>query len=379
MGSKCGTHPKAYTLNELTDLKINDKLASNKGCCPNIGGGQDGSGQSKCLAKGFSWPNNGEFDWGGLGPSCTMCSAIKGYGCACGSGIGGKRPRVKRTAYLGDHLKCCLSGGPTINNKTTCDPRYRGLQTNDCFNHLRKYCEGNDAFDDNCTKWGASSDTALNTLNAAKKIYCNNISKFTKSSDCRAWCASSGKGECDEAANAYCAIHIHDPICNCINSPLDTPQCGDMDMTKYSSDVHEAVSSCRNSGYWTSNMNTMVTEGRCPTIVECKQDWNVGGSKNVLHNNIQVQVCGGDGEDSDVERVKKIFEDGKVGGGGGTTAIPGTDIELPRIPGLPEEDIISGIPNTLLVILILIVVLVFASQSDENPIYPPPRTNIFQT
>ena len=99
--SSCGTHPKAYSLNDLKDLEINKTKQQNKGCCPNIGGAQDGGGQDRCLAKGFSWPNNGEFEWGGLGTSCNMCSDTSSYGCDCsGSAIGGKRPKVKRTAFL---------------------------------------------------------------------------------------------------------------------------------------------------------------------------------------------------------------------------------------------------------------------------------------
>ena len=195
---------------------------------------------------------------------------------------------------------------------------------------------------------------ALTALNTAKASHCNTFSNFRQNGNCRAWCVSDGKGRCDTAANAYCAIYNDDSICDCINSPLGNPQCNVASQDGV--DVSELTSSCRNSGYWTSNMNSIIENGACPTTYNCRQDWDIDGASNIVHDNTMVQICGpGSGDDGGVA----MGISGEVDPGvdrGGTIIIPGTDIELPQIPGLPEEDIISGIPNTLLVILILIVI-----------------------
>ena len=69
--------PLGYVNPELEDLKIGSRRQSLNGCGPSIGGGQAGGCRDHCVGSktsGFSWPQKGEYAWGGQGDDCKLCS-----------------------------------------------------------------------------------------------------------------------------------------------------------------------------------------------------------------------------------------------------------------------------------------------------------------
>ena len=113
MGKCQSSHyPHKYSNPELVNLNIGERAQSPSGCTPCIGGNQWGSGEDRCRHKGFSWPNNGEYEWGGLGEhDCNYCTADEGCDCHGGGGIAGCKCTVKRAAFNGNLGACCLLGG----------------------------------------------------------------------------------------------------------------------------------------------------------------------------------------------------------------------------------------------------------------------------
>jgi hypothetical protein len=110
--TKCNDsgYSRKFTLTELQDLNIGATQEMPNGCGANIGGTAGGSGYSTLINKGFGWPDNEEFEWGGLGSGCAMCSFDYGCdNCTGGGTVSGKRGTVKRKAFKGDPLKCCIN------------------------------------------------------------------------------------------------------------------------------------------------------------------------------------------------------------------------------------------------------------------------------
>src|SRR5580698_3264102 len=76
-----GKYPGQFKLEDLVNLDIGSTAIYPGGCVPDIPGTGSGSAYSYCLNNGgFSWPDNGEFAWGGKQGSCMMCAYE--YGCA---------------------------------------------------------------------------------------------------------------------------------------------------------------------------------------------------------------------------------------------------------------------------------------------------------
>jgi len=165
----CGHRPEKYTNPDLVTLNIGDRKQSPKGCGPSIGGRQGGSCYDWCMDKGFKWPSNGEYDWGGQGDGCKLCSFD--YGCNCSGkfgccDLGGSKCTVKRTGYNGHPGACCLLGGTRqltgikytdtsvdwsdIDDDTyTCNSKiyspYQKDSTVNCATEVSKICSGQDA------------------------------------------------------------------------------------------------------------------------------------------------------------------------------------------------------------------------------------------
>ncbi len=363
-------HGQNYSLSQLQNLGYNRTKQGSTGCCPNIGGAQGGSGQQKCKSKGFGWPNNSEFSWGGLGSSCKMCSEVSGgYGCSspCGSGgatISGKRPRVKRIAYKANPTDCCLHASTThpLMGRYTCDPKYRGMTKSGCFDVLQDYCNNNNVFGNKCKSWAVTSPAAQASVNMSTAEYCNNPSTYKSNGDCRAWCNSTaGRGKCDNAVTDFChdTANKDNSICSCINSPLNFPQCSAT--TNEGVDVSDV--DCQHSGYLTSNMSQVIQNAACPTVYNCKQDFHLGGTNNIVRDQWMVQVCG----PQPIPPVTTPSIQPSYGIIAHTTIIPGTQLNLPDIPGVPMDDFVPGVPNTLLVLLfIMVLILVLTSKTNST-------------
>lgn len=134
---KCASkqnYPTPFSINDLINLKQDEVKESPSGCCPIIAGRQAGSGYQQCTNRGFSYPDNGEFDFA-LGTNCNMCSDVaQGYGCDCDSqSILGKRPSVQRIAFKADPKRCCLENPPNhLIDGLTCPPETWNTNSQTC-------------------------------------------------------------------------------------------------------------------------------------------------------------------------------------------------------------------------------------------------------
>jgi hypothetical protein len=140
------TSSTRYTPTDIQDLALNSvysgAASTGKGCVPNITGTQPGSGNNWATAKGFTW-NTDEFDFA-LGDKCNLCSTCYGSECTGLYAISGVRPSVKRKAYAGNAVNCCVSGA-NLDGSNTCDPKYRsttaGRVDDGCASVMDTYCD----------------------------------------------------------------------------------------------------------------------------------------------------------------------------------------------------------------------------------------------
>lgn len=215
---KCGgddTKPYKFSLNDLKDVKENEDKEMPKGCGPDTQ-----ENQEWLKKRGFGWPENGEFQWGGLGSGCGLCSDVgDGYGCEChgGNAVVGKRGKVKRIAYKANTKDCCLANMEgkdktyIINNQYTCHPDNRNPGHTNCSNIYRDYCkESNNLFNPNCQALKNTNSSLYNQLMTEK---CNTAEHY-KSSMCMNWCTNNSDSCTMLKTFDKCAqFKITDPDC----------------------------------------------------------------------------------------------------------------------------------------------------------------------
>lgn len=278
MGQTCanGTRPGGISLSDLQDLPIGATRAGS-GCTANVDGVLPGSGYEYAKNTGFSYPDNGEFAWGGLGATCRMCDGE--WGCECiGSAVVGSKPTVKRVAYLADPTTCCINGVSTTGGKT-CDPKYRDRNGEACKSSMMNYCaQGTNIVSDAaCVNWAnvypkESKEVRLKSV-AADPTNANNVT-YCKS------LANNGDSSCDQIYINYCSTHPADPLCSCINSKaivpgIVNPACIDK--------------TCLTNGYITSSM----IASQCPDIITCNMQVNLQNSGFSLGSTVtNKQTCG---------------------------------------------------------------------------------------
>ena len=275
-------------------------------------------------------------------------------------------PRVKRIAFKGDPYKCCTNTNDDKrwlpDDGTTCDPKYRNPAGADCIAlGVLQNCVGADGFSDYCNDVGARDTNVKEMLDTKRATYCNNPNNFANDQNCRTWCSTGGKGRCDDAALYYCRDgggHYHDDVCSCINSPYTNPQCvtlsGDPDAVE--------DTNCQLNGYWTNNQLTVIENKACSTEFHCNPTFNIEGSDNVAKDIQMTQYCGSNKKTVGGNNSNNSNKSTSIG----TTTIPGTIINLPHIPGIPEKDFISGIPNTLIVLFIVIIIIALTMNKDNK-------------
>lgn len=194
-----GAQPTPFRLEDLVDLKKGDSAYSHTGCTA-----YGLADEARATDRGFSWPNNSEFEFAGSGDRCDMWSSSHGCGRPSG-GIVGKRPGVKRVSYNAGKKECCLSGKDIINGNT-CDPKYRDGTGSDCADIMKDHCrKGSNIFtQDGCRLWGKD---AKGTARQYKKYYCNHSNIMTDDN-----CFNWAKKETDVAMDAI--------IEHCKDNPL---------------------------------------------------------------------------------------------------------------------------------------------------------------
>ena len=211
-----GVRPYKFSIDDLKDIKLNSGKQMDKGC----GAAIDGTGGGSCLDnlknKGFGWPDNGEFEWGGMGDNCDLCDGE--YGCECRdtNHIGGKRGQVKRVSYKGDQTKCCLANierqdTVKLMDGYTCDPENRKPSSTGCAGIYADSCkDGKIITDTKCALLETSNSTLYNQL---MKTACNGSDHYLNDK-CIAWCANNST-ECSKL-NIYKECKVYEiPVNKC--------------------------------------------------------------------------------------------------------------------------------------------------------------------
>jgi hypothetical protein len=182
----CDTAHTPAKLVDLQDLAIGETWTSPTGCAGN--GGNDDT-YNTAIRTGLSWPNNGEFEFGGQGVQCNTCSLNHGAEApCCGASfpVAGVRALVRRKAFKGDAYNCCISGAK-LDGTTTCDPKYRkGPNSPDCSTAFADYCAiGNNMLtDQKCITWAALNPTNAATSKSLATTYCK---RFPSTEECLTW------------------------------------------------------------------------------------------------------------------------------------------------------------------------------------------------
>ncbi len=314
----CGSYPQKFVLTDLQDLTVGETKQSSSGCCPSIPGVGGGSGYEQCVAKGFDFPQNGEFQFA-LGGSCGLCSNIGSYGCGCtGSGsIGGSLPAVQRINFNADPIACCLDNtGSPLQGNNTCDPQYRGPYATGCASVIQKYCDNSqNFFTDTCKQW---------LKNQAR---------------------TSNGAVVDTLANKYCPAST-DPLCACFNSKLPAAWANDVTKTA----LFRCLDPTCQGG---SNPLALKPFNLvCPnSYVDCQQD------------NIRLQL-----QQSGIDKVTVANNCGNISlGTPPPTASPtASPTPTPSAPSAPSAAVIGGLSKTMiativgsaLLFLIFIIILI---------------------
>ncbi|AYV77352.1 MAG: myristylated protein [Barrevirus sp.] len=284
---------RAFTLAELADLPVNAIKEMGNGCGPSIDGLQGGSCYDWLTKRGFSYPDNGEFNWGGLGSSCPMCSDVNnGYGCDnCGGAqaIGGSRGTVKRIAFTGDPTNCCLSNGQKIIDNKTCDPMYRSYITTACDDTMFNYCNNGNWQTNQCRSWTQALISAGRTnANIALSNYCSLSNNFSKD-ECQEWCSATRnqpnmKSACDTASISYCKNNPTDPQCTCSNPPTTITQLQDL-MATSKVCWYKPCQTLDNDNYITSSMEDQKRNCVSTTCLIDVNNVTISGTDNSVKFN----------------------------------------------------------------------------------------------
>jgi hypothetical protein len=185
--------PTSFSLDDLKDLNIDESKEQKTGC-----GGFPGNTTGDLWDAGFRYPLNGEFDWDkDLGGECWTCTNNWGEECfdAGAGGRGGRRGKIKRTAFKGEKLSCCVNniknpGDHKIEGDYTCDPNYRKPTSEDCNLEINKFCGDYNRIinDDRCY---ALQNSHPQLFNALMKAHCNWSDDNAKGDKCIDWCRNN--------------------------------------------------------------------------------------------------------------------------------------------------------------------------------------------
>lgn len=349
----CGTRPVKVTLNDLASIPIGQRFTGT-GCCP-----RTNKTLQVCSSKGFSWPSNGEFEWGGGGAGCKLCSGE--YGCECArSAIGGVRPTVRRISYKGDATICCRTSYKTQGN-FTCDPAFNRPTNAACITSMYNYCEKDTRFftDAQCASWVNFSAANKESAFSRMQSLANDVTRV-EYGWAKDWCMKN-PGKCDAMMNAYCKKYPNSEHCKCINSK--TKQIAGIQFNPAC--VDEAC--IKGDAYKTANML-----GACNiNALECNQyNTLINNGVSVASNLYPTQTC--KIEPPAVAKPPDSFDlpdekgidlstppSGGINGGGGGTFVNDTKNSQTFNGGsTPPVTPPSLFGNKMVLILILIVVIV---------------------
>jgi hypothetical protein len=155
------------------------------------------------------------------------------------------------------------------------------------------YCKtGNRIFEDiDCKSW---SKFQPELFKSTLKESCSNITNLSHPM-CKRFCQNN-PGQCPSMPD-YCALNPDDPICACINSPLN-------ELTGDGAPPAACFDNeCMLHGYQSENM--VRVSKNCPTFIDCRQIITAAGSAALDNVNIQ-QKCSAEIKKAEEEVSKEI-------------------------------------------------------------------------
>lgn len=183
----------------------------------------------------------------------------------------------------GDKLDCALNKY----DAKYCPNGYCGADARESIEYMKKYCSGaNIVSKAGCKEWKDVNETEY-----TKKLgeFCNNISSLENYAECRNYCVNKpgGCSVINSSSGGYCSLHKDDPICGCVNSPLN-------DLPPGKKGVPPATcfdNVCINSGYKPSTTaRGLPGQDACGDFMDCSQNINV--SDGGLMERVRLsQVC----------------------------------------------------------------------------------------
>ncbi len=347
------SYPRKTQLDELINTGIGEKYESPFGCGPDIDGIQAGSGYQQLANKGFEWPQNGEFIWGGLGSRCSMCSNVPSYGCGCvvNPSIGGRRGTIERVAYKGNPSNCCISQN-ALDGDYTCDPKYKNLDSGICDASLTDYCSKDDNIISKqiCKNWSSKKPNESRNimLDFCKKD--NNMNR----TECKDFCFNN-PGLCDQAVGEYCSRNPTDTeFCGCFNIPDNLKT---LTKSGIALKPHCNISQCiKPQAYKTK---AMIDDKACPVLNICEQNLNITSADKSELKGINfscVQETSSTPAPSPTPSVPTPSSS--------TTPAPPVSLSSVVSSGPVQKLIKSNNINTnILILIIVLIVLIFLSSS----------------
>jgi hypothetical protein len=153
------------------------------------------------------------------------------------------------------------------------------------------YCKsGNRIFDNyDCKKWGMRGEEVVDgvikyssvaaAFKGVLKDKCSNVTNLKKP-QCQEFCRSN-PGQCPKIID-FCSIHPTDPLCSCLNSPLN-------DLTGARAPPASCFdNACMQTGYHSTNMERVSKN--CPNVIDCKQIIDV--QPGAILSNVKIkQTC----------------------------------------------------------------------------------------
>ena len=163
--------------------------------------------------------------------------------------------RACERVISGSTLKCA-SGQLT---DMVCPNKYCQHTAPESISYMNDYCTtGDRIFDDpDCKFWGGKQKYAFERV---LKDKCNNVTNLQKT-QCQEFCRSN-PGQCPTVID-FCSIHPNDPLCSCLNSPLNDIK------GEGAPPVSCFDNKCTETGYMSTNMKRISSS--CPNYINCKQ------------------------------------------------------------------------------------------------------------
>lgn len=194
------SNPYPLSLKDLEDLGKDQEKCIDKGCTSRIAGKQEAS----AWWAGFSYPKNGEFEFGWSGQGCEYCPTEVGKECWGGIGADAVRPCAKRIAFKAKKEDCCLANSKAVDiNKTvgnyTCNSEYRDPNKTECNAFFSNYCSGNNIVDKEECRNLLNTNSTL--YNARMKEHCNWNNDNALSARCVDFCNAGNSTSCTTLNN----------------------------------------------------------------------------------------------------------------------------------------------------------------------------------